>query len=183
MNRIISRDLFFLPLAIATLALLWIVPAFPLAHLDDPGRWGVLGYVAILLLILRLRLRGIRGSRAELRLLALFLAGMPLVYLADWFRFGGQHPWLWIELLGAAPYWTLAVLGVRGSPWFLVAGIGGHALWDGWHYQRTAFVADWYVIGCLVIDLAFAFYAAGQVPYWRRPTVGRMGRFSEKGGC
>ena len=166
-------DLFILPLAVATVSLLWIVPAFPLAHLDDPGHWGIVGYVVVLTLVLRLRLRGISGSRDERTLLASFLAGMPVIYLTDWFRFGGEHPWLWIELLGALPFWGLAALGLHRSPWFLVAGIAGHALWDAGHYGRLDFVADWYALGCFVVDLALAFYAAGQVrSYCARETRG-----------
>ena len=49
----------------ATSALFWLVPALPLAHLDDPSHWGVLGYAITLVVILTLRLRGIQGSGVE----------------------------------------------------------------------------------------------------------------------
>lgn len=164
MNR---SDLFFLPLAAATVAMFWVVPSWPFAHLDDPGHWGVLGYVLVLGLVLRLRLKGARGTRTERRLLALFLAGMPVVYVADWFRFGGELLWLGIELVGVLVFWTLAVLGTRSSPWFLVAGLAAHGVWDAAHVGRTAFVADWYTVGCFLVDMAVAVYAAGQVSLWR----------------
>ncbi len=93
---------------------------------------------------------------------------MPVVYLADWFRFAGEQPWLWIELAGALAFWVLAVLGAKRSPWLLAAGLAAHGLWDAGHYQRTGFVADWYVVGCFLVDMAFAVYAAGQVRFWRR---------------
>ncbi len=165
-------DPYLVPVAAATVALPWIVPGFPLAHLDDPGHWGVIGYLVVLAIVLRLRLRGARGTRAERRVLAIFLAGMPVVYLADWVRFDGPPPWLWIEAAGAVPFWALAVLGLRRWPGFLVAGLAGHALWDAAHYRRTDFVADWYVVGCLLVDLAFAVYAAGQVRFWRERAAG-----------
>lgn len=160
-------DPFLLPVAAATWTLFWLVPGFPLAHLDDPGHWGVLGYLLVLALVLRLRLKGARGTRSERRLLALFLAGMPVVYVADWLRFGGPPAWLWIELLGVVCFWALALLGWRRSPWFLVAGLFAHGLWDAAHTGRTGFVADWYTVGCFLVDLAFAVYAAGQVRFWR----------------
>ena len=144
------------------------MPAPPFAHLDDPSHWGVIGFALILLLVLRLRLRGIRGSLSERNWLLAFLAGMPVIYLADWLRFGGSLGWLGIEIAGAAIYWTLVLLAVKRSPWFLAAGIAGHAIWDAGHYQRTEFVPDWYVVGCVVIDLAFGIYAAAQVDLWRR---------------
>ncbi len=165
MNRL---DLSFLPVAAVTVALFWVVPGLPLAHLDDPGHWGVIGYALVLALVLRLRLKGARGSRTERRLVGLFLAGMPVVYVADWLRFGGALPWLWIELAGVAAFWTLAALGVRRSPWFLVAGLAAHGFWDAAHTGRTQFVADWYTVGCFLVDLAFAVYAAGQVRFWRQ---------------
>ena len=155
------------PLAAATVALFWIVPALPFAHLDDPSHWGVLGYAFTLVLILRLRWRGIQGSRIEWNWLLLFLAGMPVIYLANWLRFGGDAAWLWIELGGALLYWMLVLLALVRSPWFLVVGIAAHGLWDAWHYDLTDFVPNWYVLGCFIIDVTLGIYAAGQVTYWK----------------
>ncbi len=165
-------DLSLAPLAAATVALFWIMPGFPLVQLDDPGHWGVIGYLVVLAIVLRERLRGIRGGCTERRVLAIFLAGMPVVYLADWFRFDGPPAWLWLELAGAVPFWALAALGAKRAPWLLVVGLAGHGLWDAAHYQRTEFVADWYAVGCFLVDLAFAVYAADQVRFWREGAAG-----------
>lgn len=164
-----SRELLFaIPLVVTTIALFWLVPEWPLAHLDDPSHWGVLGYAVTLMMLLELRRRGVRGSRFERNWLLLFLMGMPVVFLANWARFGAEPSWLGVELLGLALYWALALLAVARSPWFLAAGIAAHALWDVWHFGRAAFVPDWYVAGCVIVDLALGLYAAGQVRYWRR---------------
>jgi hypothetical protein len=159
-------------LAVTTLALLWIVPEFPLTHLDNPSHWGVVGYAATLVVLLAYRLRGIRGSRHEFSLLTAFLAGMPVIYIAAWLRYGGTTDWLAIELVGLVLYWILAILGVTRSPWFLVLGIAAHGLWDLGHYHRSEYVPDWYAVGCAAIDLAMGLYAAAQVQSWiqrRRP--------------
>ncbi len=160
MNR---RQVFAVPLVVATVAMFWIVPEPPWKHLDDPAHWGVLGYVATLLIIVSLRWRGIRGNRRERDLYVFFLAGMPIIYLAGWLRFGSDAGWFWIEVAGGVVYWTLAWLGFRRSPWFLVVGIAAHALWDAWHYGVQNFIPNWYVVGCVVIDLALGIYILGLV--------------------
>ena len=167
--------LFMVPLVLATIALLWIVPESPLRNLDDPNHWGVLGFVLTLLVLVNLWMRGIRGSRTERDLFVLFLVGMPIIYLADWVRFGGDGIWLWVELAGALVYWTLAYLAVRRSPWFLAGGIAAHALWDGWHYGSSTYVPDWYVVGCVVIDLAVGLYLISWVRAWQARTPPAQG--------
>ena len=164
MNR---RVRFSIPLVLATIALMRIVPGLPFMHLDDPNHWGVLGFALTLIVLIGLWLRDIRGSRAERDLFVLFLVGMPIIYLADWFRFGGEPIWLAVEIVGALIYWTLAYLAVRRSPWFLAGGIAAHALWDAWHYGSSTYVPDWYVIGCVVIDVAVGIYLISWVREWQ----------------
>jgi len=122
------------------------------------------------LLIVSIRARGLRGSRAERLLLALFLGGMPLVYVGSWFRL--QQPgWLWIELVGTCVFVVLAVLGWRRSAWFLAGGILAHGLlWDLPHHARQEFVPTWYTLGCLIVDVGMAIYAAVEVPWFARST-------------
>ena len=143
----------------ATIPLFWIVPEFPLAHLDDPGHWGVIGY-AVLVIVIFGRVVGRLSAATERRWLVWFLVGMPLIYVADWARFGGTGAWLSVELLGVLLYSALAWMSLRRSAWFLPAGITGHALWDGAHYDRTDFVPNWYVIACIVVDVALGLYVA-----------------------
>lgn len=155
-------------LFVVTVSLFWIVPDIPLAHLDDPSHWGVMGYAVTVVLLGRGFAIGPEAHDAERRLLVLFLVAMPLVYLADWFRFGGPTSWLAIELGGGVVYWTVAWLAATKWPWLLPVGIAGHALWDLWHYGRTDFIPDWYAAACLLVDVALGLYLSGRMRAWRR---------------
>ena len=56
------------------------------------------------------------------------------------------------------------MLGVKRSPWFLAIGMALHGLaWDAWHYRKSNYIPDWYVIACLAVDLAFGAYIASRV--------------------
>ncbi len=115
------------------------------------------------------RFLGRRGIAIERIVLALFLAGMPFVYVIRWlvFRGGASTEWLWIELFGLVVYVALAVLGLKFSPWFLVAGIAAHGIaWDAWHYH-SAYIPNWYAIGCLLADIGLSIYIAARIPAWR----------------
>jgi hypothetical protein len=73
-------------------------------------------------------------------------------------------PWLLIELLGVGVYGTMAMLGLRGSPWWLVAGWAAHPLWDiGLHSfgPGSTFAPAWWTVGCLSWDLV----VAGSIAY------------------
>jgi hypothetical protein len=62
-----------------------LVPAFrPLDLLLEPSLGAVPGTAALVALVVVLRARGRRGSRLELRAMAVFLAVMPTVYLSSW---------------------------------------------------------------------------------------------------
>ncbi len=145
-------------MALASLALLAIVPENPLVHLDDPSHWGVIGYVIVVALLVGRELTTKPRSHPRL-LLGGFLAGMPLVYVADWIRFGGPLAHLWIELGGTVLYGSIAVAAVSRAPGLLAVGIASHAVWDLAHYGRSSYVPDWYVVGCVVVDLAIGFFA------------------------
>ena len=173
MSRLVSRDVVGLvALVVSVVAVLPLFPDVPWRHLAEPSYQAALALMVTAAVILGQRARGRRGSAFERWWLALFLAGMPLVYLADWAVAGSAHTvgWLGVELAGFVIFASLAVLGVRRSPWFLVAGIVGHGLgWDLWHHG-VGFVPDWYATGCLVADLGLGVYAATQVRAWE---VGR----------
>ena len=118
------------------------------------------------------RWRGFRGLIFERNLLAGFLVGMPLVYVSRYlFAFAGRaaNYWFWVEILGTTFFAALAVLGVKRSAWFLAIGMVLHGLaWDVWHYRNSTYIPDWYVIACLVVDLAFGAYVAARVPAYQR---------------
>jgi hypothetical protein len=106
---------------------------------------------------------GGRTRRAELWLLAAFLCGMPVVYVAQYLVAANAKPrgWFWLEVAAIPVFATLAVLGVKISPWFLVIGIVAHGLaWDSWHYRHSAYIPDWYSTGCLLVDITIGAYAA-----------------------
>ena len=119
------------------------------------------------------RWRGSRGLIFERNLLAGFLVGMPLVYVARYLFASGRPSsrWFWVEILGTIIFAALAVLGLKRSPWFLAIGMVLHGLtWDIWHYRNSTYIPDWYVIACLAIDLAMGAYVAARIPAYHRAT-------------
>lgn len=159
----------------ATLACLAVVPDWPHRHLDDPSYWGVIGYGLAVLAVGRLRLTGRRGTHAERRLLALFLAGMPVVYLACGLRFGASAGWMLGETAAALVFWGMAVAGLRRRGSWLAVGIVAHGMWDTAHHSLwpqglEGPVPDWYVVACLLIDGAVGLYAAAQAHLWSTST-------------
>jgi hypothetical protein len=157
-------------LALSTLLALHLAPALSLHALGDPAFAAMVATALVFCRIVVLRARHRRGTRRERFVLSAFLALMPAIYVLCWLRFDRTSGWIWPELLGLLGFSALAVLGLRGSPWWLVAGIAGHGLlWDTWHYGRAPFIPDWYAVACTVVDLAWAFYAAAQVRAWNEP--------------
>jgi hypothetical protein len=132
----------------------------------DPCHLAALGGVATVVALLVTRMLGPHGLAHERWLLAIFLACMPPVYVASGFLSNASGTALLVELLAVPVYGAVAYLGVRRSPWWLVAGIAAHGLlWDAWHMADTGVVPSWYAMGCLVLDLAIAFYAATRLPW------------------
>ena len=134
----------------------------------DPCLLAAAATVIVVACLWLTRWRGLRGVVFERYLLAGFLVGMPLVYLARYlFASTGRAAdyWFWVEVLGTAIFVALAVLGVKRSPWFLAIGMVLHGVaWDAWHYRSSTYIPDWYAISCLAVDLAFGAYVAARVP-------------------
>lgn len=155
-------------LSLSTSCALLLVPDLSLASLKNPADAAAIGTCFVFTVLVVLRGLGIRGSRIERYLFASFLAFMPVVYIENRLLFGGSMEWLYVELVGLVVFVTLAVLGLKKSPWFTVVGIAAHGLfWDSWHYGRAEFMPSWYAATCLMIDVGWAFYAATQVPVFR----------------
>ncbi len=113
---------------------------------------------------------GPRGFAFERRWAALFLAGMPLVYVARWFLAGtpAGEGWLAIELAGLVGYGTLAFLGLWHRPALLALGVAGHGLaWDAWHLLGSSYVPRWYAVGCLLVDVGLGAYLLVRSRRWR----------------
>ena len=96
------------------------------------------------------------GSR-----LAMFIAaGLYIVFAV---RAGEGTLWLVGELVGVAIFGGVALLGLRGSLWWIVAAWALHPLWDvGLHYlgPGRSFAPETYTIACLSFDLLVAAYIA-----------------------
>jgi alkylhydroperoxidase family enzyme len=165
------RERLALALLFATTAIgLVRVPLGPSQTLTDPCHLAVASGLIVTGVVVAARWMGDRGVALERLSLALFLAGMPPVYVSSWFWSPPLHggAWLAVELVAVPVYGALALFGYRRSPWALVAGIALHGVgWDAWHYGRTSFVPDWYAWACLLADVGIAVYAAARVPRWQ----------------
>jgi hypothetical protein len=154
--------------AALTAVALYLVPSWQTAFTDPCHLAGILAAGTIVLLLVTRHL-GRRGIVIERRVLALFLAGMPLIYVASWLvtrGAGAGNGWLWVEIAGVPLYTALAVLGLTRSPWLLAAGIAAHGVaWDSWHYfASTGYIPSWYAIGCFLVDVGLGVYIATRIP-------------------
>ena len=152
---------------------LWIVLyRVPWQVSGDPCLVAAAATVVIVTCLWLTRWRGLRAVNFERSLLAGFLVGMPLVYVARYlFASTGRaaNHWPWVEVLGVPIFAALAGLGLKRSPWFLAIGMVVHGVaWDTWHYRNSTYIPDWYAIACLVADLAFGAYVAVRVPVYQR---------------
>jgi hypothetical protein len=71
--------------------------------------------------------------------------------------------WVLAELVQVIVFGAIALLGLRGSPWWLAAGWALHPLWDVvLHYIEPgySFAPITYTIPCLSFDLLVAAYIA-----------------------
>lgn len=71
--------------------------------------------------------------------------------------------WVLAELVQVIVFGAIALLGLRGSPWWLAAGWALHPLWDVvLHYigPGYSFAPITYTIPCLSFDLLVAAYIA-----------------------
>lgn len=162
-------------LGIATVltgAALYVVPAW--TDLLDPCILASIAGAVTLILLYLTRWRGDAGVAFERGVLAVFLAGMPVIYLARWLAFRPENVppgWLAIELVGLGIFGLLAVLGLKRSPWFLAAGIVGHGIvWDVSHLT-SAYIPSWYPVMCLLVDVGLGLYTAARIPRWRRASA------------
>lgn len=156
-------------LSLSTTGALLLVPDLSLASLKNPAHSAAIGTCLVFTVLVVLRGLGKRGSQIERYIFAAFLAFMPVVYIENRLLLGGSMEWLYLELGGLVVFVTLAVLGLKVSPWFTVFGIAAHGLcWDSWHYERASFMPSWYAATCLAIDVGWAIYVATQVPVFRR---------------
>jgi hypothetical protein len=95
--------------------------------------------------------------------LVLFLFIAAGLYIMFAVRAGEGALWVAGELVGVAIFGGMALLGLRGSLWWIVAGWALHPIWDvGLHYlgPGRSFAPETYTIACLSFDLLVAAYIA-----------------------
>lgn len=169
--------------AILTAGSLYLVPSWQGA-LTDPCHLAGLFSAATIVLLVVTRHLGRRGIVVERRVLAIFLAGMPLIYVASWLSTrspGAGSGWLWVEIAAIPLYSVLALLGLTRSPWFLAAGIVAHGVaWDSWHYfTKTAYIPAWYAVGCFLVDVGLGVYIATRIPVWQRADAPQFAKIAK----
>lgn len=149
-------------------AISWMTQSIPSRRdvIADPCIVATLATAAFVAFLWVSEVWGHRTIKAELLLLAAFLCSMPIVYVMRYLVAANAttNSWLWLELAGIPIFATLAVLGVKKSPWFLVIGIVAHGLsWDSWHYRNSGYVPNWYSLGCLLVDITIGAYVAARI--------------------
>ena len=99
-------------------------------------------------------------------ILAAVLVVAALAYVVFAWNAGESPRWLLLELSGVAVYGGMAVRGVRGSAWWLVAGWTLHPLWDAaLHYfgPGGGFAPTWWTVPCISWDLVTAAWVAFRI--------------------
>lgn len=139
-------------LVIAAASALLFVPDWPHRHLLDPNYWGVAGFLLVVLLLLRGSARGWEPGSPNRRMVVLLLVGLPLIYVADWLRFGGSNVEFGLQVFGLGA-WVALAFRARASDVALWLGCAAHALWDAAHFGRVNFVPEWYIAACIAADL------------------------------
>jgi hypothetical protein len=142
---------------------LTLAPESPFAHLGSAPYAATVGaaIAGITLTIVRLLPR--RNLQLEKIVLAVFLAAMPMIYFWSALEAGDSNGVL-LESLGIVIYGGLAVFGFLRSPLALGLGIAAHGLiWDWLHHNRSVYIPNWYSLGCLIVDVAFALLVLTQL--------------------
>lgn len=122
-----------------------------------------------------LALLTLASPRLTRKLLFAVLVFAAVMYVVFWHSHGSPA-WLAIELAGIAVYGAIGARGLKGSPWWLVAGWLAHPLWDiALHYTGPgrAFAPVDYTVPCLTYDVAVAVIVAiaivsGRIPQLRQ---------------
>lgn len=162
MSRLRARSAAALLLILSTVAALAVVPDWPHRHPDDPSYWGIVGFVVLVVTLLAAPRRSWGSGGGARRAVVAFLALVQLVYVLNWFRFGGSGVELGLQLLALAA-WLGAAFAARRSDTVLWVACVTHALWDAAHFARVGFVPDWYAAGCLAADIGLGAFVLLQL--------------------
>jgi hypothetical protein len=114
-----------------------------------------------------------RLTRRLLFAVLVFAAAMYVVFTVGTEK---MSVWIGIELAGVAIYTAMGWRGLKGSPWWLVAGWAAHTVWDvALHFVGPGhtFAPVTYTIPCFTYDLAVAAIYAARLVMTRRTEGGR----------
>lgn len=97
------------------------------------------------------------GREVSILVAAILMAMIAAIYVG-FAIIDGRVATIAIESIVALLFASAALGGVLATPWFVVAALAGHALWDTLHHRagRLAATPGWYVPYCAVYDLAAA---------------------------
>jgi hypothetical protein len=170
-------------LVVQLVAMIAVFPESPFAHPFEPTYIAGLSSIVVGLVLGVTRFVASPPWLDRL-VLALFLAGMPIVY--TWCAIlRGDASALALESAGIVAFGGAAILGYTRMPWLIGAGIIAHGVvWDALHHGRTSYVPDWYCTGCLLVDLGLGVFALlclrrapeSAHPMSRQDLVPRLGR-------
>jgi hypothetical protein len=120
--------------------------------------------VPIVIAFLLSRFVGDFVGRSVLAIFLIMAAGSYQGFAIMASNLSGAGPiWAPVELVGGVVFGTMALLGLRGSPWWLAAGWAAHPIWDiVLHFfgPGGSFAPESYAIACLSFDLLVAAYVA-----------------------
>ena len=144
-----------------------------------PTHFSIINCALFAVLFAVVRLLPKRRLKLERLSLALFLAGMPIIYLwSALIKVEGVG--VLVELVGVFIFISIAAWGYiqSDSPLILCVGILMHGIgWDIWHPEHSVSIESWYSIGCLVIDIALSFLVLTQLKAHRDMSRKMMHRF------
>src|SRR5215831_16810252 len=125
--------------------------------------------VAVAVALLALRRLPKRRWSLERSIYAVFLAAMPCIYLAAALQRGSSSD-VAIEVVGVVVFVGLALFGYYKSFLVLGLGIAAHGLgWDVWHHGSGSYIASWYPLACLLVDLALGLLVLTQASVHQMP--------------
>jgi hypothetical protein len=118
---------------------------------------------AVVLIVIAFLLSRFARDIVGRSLLVIFLFAAAGAYFGFAIAAGAGPVWMLIELAQVVIFGAMALLGLRGSPYWLAAGWALHPLWDvGLHYigPGRSFAPMTYAIACISFDLVVAAYIA-----------------------
>jgi uncharacterized protein DUF6010 len=118
---------------------------------------------AVVLIAIAFLLSRFTGDIIGRSLLVIFLFIAAGAYFGFAIGAGAGPIWTLVELVHVVIFGTMALLGLRGSPYWIAAGWALHPLWDiGLHYigPGHSFAPVTYVVACVSFDLVVAAYIA-----------------------